>query len=91
MIANGQLRHHFWGEYYATIVLIFSSKEEAEQAQRTVFTNWKQHDEILSFHGTGDQLTVEEERLVAHGADRKKLTSLAKSIDRGEPFTVTVQ
>jgi len=36
---------------------------------------------------TLDQVT---DRLVEYGADRKKIASLAKSVDRGEPFSITM-
>lgn len=88
--ATGQLQHHFWGDYRATICLRFATEALAQQAQARAFPNWVVRGELLGFHGGGEALKAEEATLVRHGADRKKLTSLRFSIDRGEPFTVTV-
>jgi hypothetical protein len=88
--AKGQLQHHFWGEYCASIYLQFHSEDLALQAQALAFPNWKHKGSVLGFHGTGAALKAEEATLVAHGADRKKISSLKYSIDRGEVFTVNV-
>lgn len=91
MKANGQLKHHFWGEYAATIVLVFDSIDSANLAKTGAFSNWDLIEkDVLKFHGSGDALSIEEEKLITHGADPQKLRSLAKSIDYGEPFTITL-
>ena len=91
--ARGQLQHHFWGDYSASIGLMFGTASLARQAQASTLTEWKvstAHPDVLQFHGTGAALKAQENPLVRLGADRKKLTSLAKSIDYGEPFTITL-
>jgi hypothetical protein len=94
IIAKGQLKHHFWGDYRATIVLQFATPALAREAL-TQFPDWdihsEAHPEVISYHGGGDELKAQENLLVSLGANRKKLGSLAKSIDFGEPFTVTVK
>jgi hypothetical protein len=93
IIAKGQLRHHFWGDYRATIILQFATAALAAEALPQ-FPDWdihsEAHPEALIYHGGGAELKHQEALLVSLGADRKKLGSLAKSIDFGEPFTVTV-
>lgn len=91
-IAKGQLRHHFWGEYSATIVLQFHSPVLADAAVAKLpgFNVHPGEPRALVFHGKGDELKLVESLLVSLGADRKKLTSLAKSIDFGEPFTIAL-
>ena len=91
--ARGLLQHHFWGDYVATIVLAFTSASEAAQAQREVFKDWeisKKNPSAIRFHGGGKELDAVEALLVKFGADAKKLKSMAKSIDYGEEFTVSV-
>lgn len=90
--AEGRLKHHFWGEYRATIALKFATPELAAQALPQ-FPDWKQSEIVpsaLTFFGDRDAVTKQEDLLVTLGADRRKISSLAKSIDFGEAFTVTV-
>jgi len=91
--ANGLLRHHFWGEYCATIVLEFDNFLHAKDALRVLGGEWSFHDKVdnvLIFHGKKKELTKVEKTLVKYRADPKKMTSLAKSVDFGEPFTVEI-
>lgn len=92
IIAKGQLQHHFWGEYAATIALKFATEALALQSlpQLPGFERHSSVPSALIYHGTGDDLKNTEDLLVSLGANRKKLTSLAKSIDYGEPFTIEV-
>jgi hypothetical protein len=92
IIANGRLRHHFWGEYSATIGLHFATADLAAAAAPKLapFHVSETVPEALVFHGSGDALKNAEAVLEAHGADMAKVGSLAKSIDFGEPFTVEV-
>lgn len=90
--AEGRLKHHFWGEYRATIALKFATPELATAALPQ-FPDWKQSDKVpsaLTFFGDRDAVTKQEDLLERLGADRRKISSLAKSIDWGEPFTVAV-
>ena len=91
--ADGILAHHFWGDYYATIALEFESNAHAKDALRVLGDAWRFHekvDNVLIFHGQKDALTEVEKTLVKYGADSEKMTSLAKSVDYGEPFTVEI-
>ena len=88
--ASGQLQHHWWGEYHATIVLRFQTREHAAAAL-ACFDAFKQSTdkpEYLYFHGFGADLHRAESQLRAAGADMRKVGSLKYSIDAGEPFTV---
>jgi hypothetical protein len=94
IIARGQLQHHFWGEYSASIVLKFHSAFLAHKALEQL-PGFKVHSNpdfayALTFYGKGADLKAVEALLVSKGADKKKLNSMAKSIDYGEPFNITV-
>lgn len=116
MKAKGLLRHRFWGEYSAHIILEFESREDAEKAKE-ILNNDIEFGDFLSANGglyessgwglipyrdkakVECMLSVEAadpglariiERLVKYGADEKKITSMAKSIDYGEPFTIEI-
>jgi hypothetical protein len=94
IIAKGQLQHHFWGNYVATIALIFASRELAEKAAPHLVPFHLPDNANapgLVFHGGGAELKAAEATLKAHGANMKKVGSLAKSIDYGEPFTIEVE
>jgi predicted AlkP superfamily phosphohydrolase/phosphomutase len=56
-------------------------------------SHWKTTDKdkkALLFHGKDSELEEVLDQLGSLGADRKKITSLAKSIDFGEQFEITV-
>lgn len=92
IIAHGQLQHHFWGEYRATIVVKFATARLATAALGK-FPGFEIHPtepSALRFFGGGSALRAVEALLKGYGANAKKLTSLAKSIDFGEPFTIAV-
>lgn len=91
--ARGILRHRFWGEYSAAIVLQFESSADAIAAQKQAFTEWDVQTKdasVLQFAGSGAALKKQEALLAKYGADPKKISSLAKSIDHGEPFSISV-
>jgi hypothetical protein len=95
MTAIGQLQHHFGGSYAATIVLRFESEMDASIALAHAFTSpsWCLHPErpnVLVFHGSGHELEHALCLLAQHGADRNNVQSVAKSIDYGERFTITI-
>lgn len=91
--AEGRLRHHFWGEYRASMVLLFDSAPMLDAALAAgKFKGWersqKRPDTVLHWFGGSDDLESTKDELVAHGAERDKIDSIAKSIDYGEPFEV---
>lgn len=93
MRAKGQLKHHFWGTYAASVWLVFESATEAAVALAGPFAAWKanpKHPDTIGFHGSDPQLQAQLNILAAHGADLKRVSSLAKSIDYGEPFEVDI-
>lgn len=90
--ARGQLRHCFWGEYAATIALVFESKEDRDAAQKILSTHWEDPDNprALTFHGGNPELEEVLKELESFGADRDDITSLKISVDYGLPFDVTI-
>lgn len=93
MTGRGQLQHHFWGTYSASIVLQFATPEDARIAEQEAFHMFHQHPtepRALVFYGAETALKAAESALRSHGADMSKVQSLARSIDYGEPFTVEV-
>jgi hypothetical protein len=92
IIGNGQLQHHFWGEYSATIAVKFATSLHAAAALE-VLPGFQIHPTVSSaviFHGGGAKLKSAEAALKAHKADAKKISSLRFSVDHGEPFTVEI-
>jgi hypothetical protein len=91
--AEGQLRHRFWGEYSAVIALVFEDAASAADALRVLGEPWaigSIETRVLVAVFTSAGLDVEKQRLGTYGADVKKIDSVAKSIDYGEPFAVTI-
>jgi hypothetical protein len=91
--ANGQLQHHFWGEYRASMVLLFDSAPMLDAALASgMLKAWERSEKrpgtVLHWFGSGDELDPAVDELVACGAERRKIASIAKSIDYGEPFEV---
>lgn len=94
--ADGRLQHHFWGEYRASMVLVFDNAPMLDAALAAgKFKNWerseKRPETVLQWFGSGDELDLAVEELVAHGAQKEKIASIAKSIDYGEPFEVELE
>jgi hypothetical protein len=93
LTASGQLKHHFWGDYAASIVLQFDSPTAAQVALPH-FQGWrvhKTHADVLVFHGSDPALETALTQLEAHGANRDVVCSCAKSIDYGEHFVIEVK
>jgi hypothetical protein len=91
--AKGMLRHRFWGVYSAAIALQFSSADDAKAALPVLGDGWKlgeKHQEILIWEGESKALDLCSDLLESFGADRKKIASIATSIDHGEWFQVTI-
>jgi len=98
--ATGQLQHHFWGTYYGTLVLEFENADQANAVMLCgalngeswgVFKQSDKHSQCIGWHGDSSQLECLKRRLGECGADVAKIDSLAKSIDHGEEFTITVE
>lgn len=104
--ARGVLRHHFWGEYRATIGLSFTDAASATDARRVLGDAWKPGKDpaVLIWHGGSAELEEQKAALCAfaltivpcsweHCADRcadQEIDGLPHSIDIGPPFTVTI-
>lgn len=92
--ATGQLKHHFWGDYYASIALCFTSDDNASAAQPLLGDKWKKAEKVKSvllWHGNSEELDICKQTLVKYGADGSKIDSVAKSVDYGEPFTIEMK
>jgi hypothetical protein len=91
--AKGQLRHYFHGKYFAGIALVFAEAYAAEQALLKLGAGWhisEYQATALIWHGDSDALNACKTVLVSFGADERKIDSLAKSVDYGEPFAIAV-
>jgi hypothetical protein len=89
---QGQLRHRFHGEYSAVIAIAFESPIVADAALNQLGNTWKlsPNSKAIVWVGNIEQLEVCKHTLGSFGADEKKIDSLAKSIDYGEPFEITI-
>jgi len=88
---KGQLRHCFFGSYSAVIALSFTNPSDASLALPLLGQGWKiaeTESRALIWQGDSAQLSACKEVLGSFGADTKKIDSLAKSVDFGEPFQV---
>lgn len=91
MKAKGLLRHRFHGTYSAVIVLGFDSPEDVVQALPLLpgFERHPKEPRALMWAGQRDALNETKAVLGTFGADVRKIDSIARSIDHGEPFEVT--
>ena len=89
--AKGQLRHRFWGTYSAVIGLEFAL-DQVNLAQEILGTSWasSQDSTVLLWTGNSEELEAVKVVLGKYGADTKKIDSLARSVDYGEPFTIEI-
>jgi hypothetical protein len=88
---KGQLQHHFWGEYYASIAIEFDTPHIANLALEKL-NGWqtiKGHPQVISWHGKEIDETIN--KLATLGADRNAIASIKYSIDYGEPFEVYIE
>jgi len=92
IIGKGQLQHHFWGDYCATICIQWYSPAIALQSLAAFpqFSIHPRESRAIVFSGGGKDLKAAEASLRDHGADMRKVGSLAKSIDFGEVFSVSI-
>ena len=93
--AIGRLRHHFWGDYRATVVLVWRDALEAAAvlAAGVLGPGWtqsKKNPAAVVWFGSSAELTLVMNVLEAMGADRSAIDSIAHSIDVGDEFTVAV-
>jgi hypothetical protein len=90
--AKGLLRHRFWGTYSAAIGLEFKDEVMAKAALRVLgAADWKVGDKVKKcLVWVGEDTDQVTEVLVSFGADANKIHSIAKSIDHGEFFTVSI-
>ena len=90
--ASGLLRHRFWGTYSAVIGLEFQDEMMAKAALRVLgAADWKMGDKVKKcLVWVGEDTDQVTEVLVSFGADASKIHSIAKSIDYGESFTVSI-
>ena len=101
--ATGRLQHHFWGNYVATIVLLFQDAASATDAL-TKLVGFKAHPttpKALVFCDGGDAFEAVKAMLTAFRVpssnptaalrDEEPLDSCDKSIDYGPPFEIEVE
>jgi len=94
---EGQIRHHFWGEYSCTMVLVFDTRENATDAKAMLKdpskeTSWTAGVNPKAIVAVLDSKGLEfvKDKFAAWGMPEamvSKVDSVAKSIDRGEPFS----
>ena len=89
--AHGILYHHFWGDYSAEIYLDFKTTWQAEQAAKFLGPGWIFKNCSCGIHAKDPELSGIEDKLISLGADATKISSVATSIDHGEPFEVTLE
>jgi hypothetical protein len=54
-------------------------------------SSWQRNESLLGVFASGSDVSRVEAQLIALGADANAISSLARSVDRGEPFTVTFE
>ena len=97
-VGSGLAAHHFHGNYWASFALAFDTEEEAAAACRVLGAPWevrpRRDGRATGVRCQASDLDGGVERIVAQlvsfGAERGAILSLAKSVDYGEPFTVTI-
>lgn len=90
---RGQLRHHFHGTYWASIVLVFDTPTHASDAFMVLREGWVQsaiERQALFWTGETEALQKAKKQLATFGADPSKIDSIAHSIDFGELFEVVI-
>ena len=94
--AEGILRHHFWGTYYATVGLVFDNEFEAKCALNSgklhkEFKHADKKENALVCFVDGDKLEEIKKNLGTFGADEKAIDSVAHSVDYGDPFFIELE
>jgi len=90
---EGILAHHFHGNYWASLAIVFDDADSARDAVATLGEPWKQSDRdptCISCSAQSAELDRVTDMLVAFGAERDKIGSIRFSIDHGEWFGVLV-
>lgn len=89
----GQLRHRFWGEYSA-VIGVWTVDPADHAALAAALPDWEDvpgERPARRIIVSGEaEIAAAEDTLERLGADRRKIGSVAKSIDYGEPFTFLV-
>jgi hypothetical protein len=98
ILGHGIARHHFWGDYKATIVVAFPpthfTAEALTAAVKTALPSFDVDEDaatgkvVARFFGGDQALDTAIAELVKVAAEKKKILSIARSIDFGEPFVV---
>jgi hypothetical protein len=101
---EGRLRHHFWGDYFATIAIAFKDAASANDALR-LFPGFKpgKDPSALVFHGGGEafetaKAAITKVRVALSDSKRAAMfpiddpiDSVSRSIDVGPIFEVEVE
>jgi hypothetical protein len=95
---EGQLRHHFWSEYHATIAIIFNAPEHASKLVKKFpgFVLVERQPGAIRFHGKGSAVELAKHAIQQHRVpmnqrrDHEQIDSLVRSADLGPPFAVEV-
>lgn len=97
ILGHGIAKHHFWGDYKATIIVAFKAQHllsphtvSVALPSFDVTVDEEANSVVARFFGGDKALDAAIAELVAVGATKKKILSLARSIDWGEEFTVDV-
>ena len=99
--AKGILAHKFHGNYWCVIALQFDSEENARDGMLVLNKSLLnaacarqyaigKHPEVLVWQGNSEELSICKVVLGSFGADVNKIDSIAKSIDHGEWFAVSI-
>ena len=104
-VANGIVRHCFFGTYVAIVTLKFDSEAYASHALKRIGGEWKREGFVLVLRVEADALDQEKVRLktlgtisiekcdwkhcARHCAD-EEIDGIPHSIDLGPPFTFTI-
>lgn len=88
---EGRIAHHFHMPYWCTMALVFNSESDAKQALTILGSNWKigKQPKAVVASLKSDELDAMKKCFESHGMDAeniRKIDSIAKSIDYGEPF-----
>jgi hypothetical protein len=94
--AQGQLRHRFWGEYSASVVLKFGNEVDAVLAQTFLDSTGFNWESVPAGHGyrhtVVDSAGLEElEKSLSKFGDVSKMASLERSIDYGDVFDLAFE
>jgi len=94
---RGRLRHRFWGEYSAVLAIAFPSAGDAKAALPILNAACAPHEwetgkdpAVLVAVADSDGTAAIEAILEGFGAAPGAVSSLAHSVDYGDPFRVSI-